>query len=263
LQTNLTRQFNNGLLFEIAYTYSKAIDNGSEVFVSTGGSSYPQNPFDTRGERGLSAFDRTHRAAITGVYTVPYRGGDSGWRGVANYALRNWTIAGTAQLQSGAPDTIYFNGLDENLDRRTTNDRPDLGNLNAPLNLSSACLGSATCITGIGSQLADETYVDNNTGAPGTRDQFRYIAVTGRPGNLGRNTYRNDWSQDYTLAVERIFPIPHLEHHQLEFRIEGINPFNHPNPGLVSVNLLDPNFLNRDIAKTGGRSVNLWLKYRF
>ncbi len=263
LQTNLTRRFQNGFLLQVAYTYSKAIDNGSEVFTSSGGSSYPQNPFNVRGERGFSAFDRTHRAAITGVYTVQYRGGDSGWQGVANYALRNWTVAGTAQLQTGAPDTVYFAGLDENLDLRATNDRPDLGNANAALNLSSACINSPNCITGIGSVQDDGTYADFNTGAPGSRDQFRYLSVSGRPGNLGRNTFRNDWTQNYTLAVERIFPIPHLEHQQLEFRIEGINPFNHPNPGLVSTNLLDPTFLNKDIVYTGGRTVNLWLKYRF
>ncbi len=263
LQADLTRHFRNGFLLEVAYTYSKAIDNGSEVFTTTGGTSYPQDAFNLRGERGPSAFDRTHRGSVTWVYSLPYRGGDAGWRAVANQLLRNWTISGTAQLQSGAPDTIYFSGLDENRDLRSTSDRPDLSNPRAPLNLSSACINSSTCITGIGQMQANGTVVDFNTGAPGSPSQFKYIAVSGRPGNLGRNTYRNDWTQDYSFAVERIFPIPHLEHHQLEFRAEGINPFNHPNPGLVSANILDPVFLNTDIVKTGGRIVNLWLKYRF
>ncbi|MBV9676095.1 MAG: hypothetical protein JO185_07160, partial [Acidobacteriaceae bacterium] len=263
LQVDLTRRFRNGFLLEVAYTYSKSIDNGSEVFTTAGGSSYPQDPFNLRGERGVSAFDRPHRAAVTWVYSLPYRGGDAGWRGMANQLIRNWTVSGTAQLQSGAPDTIYFGGLDENGDLRSTNDRPDLGNPSAPINYSDACLNSTSCITGVGSLLSNGTYVDYNTGAPGTRGQFRYIAVSGRPGNLGRNTFRNDWTQDYTLAVERVFPIPHLEHHQLEFRAEAINPFNHPNPGLVAPNLLDPVFLNKDIVYTGGRVLNLWLKYRF
>jgi outer membrane receptor protein involved in Fe transport len=264
LQVDMTRRFSKGFLLEVAYTWSKSIDDGSEVFTNSGGSSYPQDPFNRRGERGVSAFDRPHRAAITWVYSLPYRGGDSGWRGVANQLIRNWTISGTAQLQSGAPDTIYFGGLDENGDLRSTNDRPDVANLSVPINLSPACLNSATCITGIG--LLDPTtgtYSDANTQAPGTRNQFRYVSVSGRPGNLGRSTFRNDWTQDYTLAVERIFPIPHLEHHQLEFRAEAINPANHPNPGLVSPNLLDPTFLNKDIVYTGGRILNLWLKYRF
>lgn len=262
LQTDLTRRFRNGFLLEVAYTYSKAIDNGSEVFTTSGGSSYPQDAFNLAGERGPSVFDRTHRGSVTWVYSLPFRGGSTGWRNVANQIVRNWTISGTAQLQSGAPDSIYFSGNDENGDLRPNNDRPDLGNPNAPLNLSASCIESSTCITGIGQRTA-AGYVDYNTTAPGTASQFRYLAVNGRVGNLGRNTYRNDWTQDYTIAVERIFPIPHLEHHQLEFRAEGINPWNHPNPGLVSTDLLDPVFLNTDIVKTGGRILNLWLKYRF
>ncbi len=263
LQVDLTRRFSKGFFLEVAYTYSKSIDDGSEVFLTSGGSTYPQDPFNRRADRGVSAFDRPHRASVTWVYSLPYRGGNAGWRGAANQIIRNWTVSGTAQLQSGAPDTIYFNGLDENGDLRATNDRPDIANLSVPINLSPACLNSTTCLTGIGQVQTDGTYVDANTGAVGTRNQFRYVSTMGRPGNLGRNTFRNDWTQDYTLAVERIFPIPHLEHHQLEFRAEAINPTNHPNPGLVSTNLLDPVFLNKDAVFTGGRILNLWLKYRF
>jgi len=263
LQTDLTRRFRNGLFLEVAYTWSRAIDDASEVFTTSGGSSYPQDPFNVHGDRGPSAFDRRHRGSVTWVYTLPYRGSDKGFRGVANYLARNWTFSGTAQLQTGAPDTIHFAGLDENGDLRTTNDRPDLGNAHAPINYSDACLNSPTCITGLGMAGPNGTYFDAKTGAAGTRDQFRYIQVSGRVGNLGRNTFVNDWTEDYSFAVERIFPIPHFEHHQLEFRMEGINPFNHPNPGLVSADLLDPTFLNKDIQYTGGRVVNFWLKYRF
>ncbi|HVW85516.1 MAG TPA: TonB-dependent receptor [Bryobacteraceae bacterium] len=263
LQADLNRRFRNGFMIEVAYTYSKAIDDGSEVFVSSGGSSYPQDAFNIRGERGVSAFDRTHRGVVTWLYSLPYRGSNGGWHGAVNQIVRNWTISGSAQLQSGAPDTIYFGGLDENGDLRATNDRPDLGNPRAPINYTDACMTSSTCITGIGQLMPNGSLVDFNTRAPGTANQFRYIAVSGRPGNLGRNTFRNDWTQDWSLAVERIFPIPHLEGHQLEFRAEGINPFNHPNPGIVSPDLLDPAFMNRDLSFTGGRIVNLWVKYRF
>ena len=195
---------------------------------------------------------------------MPWRDNhSSGAMRAVNYAVRNWTVSGTAQLQTGAPDTIHLFGFDENGDLRTTNDRPDSGNPRAPINYSDACINSPSCITGIGQVMPNGSLVDFNTNAPGTRDQFRYIVVDGRTGNTGRNTFVNDWTQDYAFAVERIFPIPHLEHHQLEFRAEGINPFNHPNPGLVSTDILDPGFLNRDLQARGGRVLNLWLKYRF
>jgi len=105
--------------------------------------------------------------------------------------------------------------------------------------------------------------VDYTTGAAGSFNQFRYIVPASGFGNLGRNTYRNAWSQDYTLAVERIIPIPRLEGHQIELRIESTNPWNHPNPGLISPAIDDPTFMNHSLAFTGGRSVFLWGKYRF
>jgi hypothetical protein len=263
LQADLTRRFRNGLFFEVAYTWSKSIDDGSEVFTTTGGSSYPQDAFNIRGERGPSAFDRRHRGTFTWVYTVPWRASGSGYQRALNYVVRNWTISGTAQLQTGAPDTIHLAGFDENKDLRSTNDRPDLGNPNASINYSDTCLNSPTCISGVGQLMPNGSLVDFNTGAAGALNQFRYVVVNGRVGNLGRNTFVNDWTQDYAFSVERIFPIPHVEHHQLEFRAEGINPFNHPNPGVVSTDLLDPGFMNRDIQFRGGRILNLWLKYRF
>jgi len=175
--------------------------------------------------------------------------------------LRNWTISGTAQFQSGAPDTIYI-PEDINGDLRAGNDRPDAGNPHAAINYSDACLSSPTCITGVGTY-GKTGLVDFNTGAPGQLNQFRFLVPVGRVGNLGRNTYRNDWSQDYTLAVERIIPIPRLEGHQVELRGEAVNPWNHPNPGLVVPSIDDPTFLNRSLAVTGGRSMFLWVKYRF
>ena len=257
LQLDLRRNFSRGLFLELAYTYSRAIDDGSEVFTSSGGSSYPQNMFNVNGERGPSAFDRPQRLAFTWLYSLPYRG-----HGVASYLIRNWTFSGTAQLQSGAPDTIFI-PEDLNGDLHAGNDRPIAGNQKAPINYTDACFNSATCITGIGTIAPNGSLIDFSTGAPGNLSQFRYIVPASGLGNLGRNTFRNGWTQNYTVALERIIPIPRLEGHQIELRLESTNPFNHPNPGIVSPNIDDPTFMNRPLALTGGRSVLLWGKYRF
>jgi outer membrane receptor protein involved in Fe transport len=257
LQADLRRNFKNGLFLELAYTYSKAIDNGSEVFTTSGFSSYPQNAFNMAGERGPSAFDRTHRVAVTWLYSLPYRG-----HSPISYLLKNWTISGTAQFQSGAPDTVFI-PEDINGDLRAGSDRPDLGNIHAPVNYSDACLNSPSCITGVGTFAKNGSLVDFNTGAPGSLSQFRYIVPVGRLGNLGRNTFRNDWTQNWTLAVERIIPLPRWEGHQIELRGEAVNPWNHPNPGIISTDIDDPTFMNKSLSYTGGRSLILWGKYRF
>jgi hypothetical protein len=40
--------------------------------------------------------------------------------------------------------------------------------------------------------------------------------------NLVRNTFRNDSTQYYTLAVERVIPIPRFKGHEIELRGEAV-----------------------------------------
>jgi hypothetical protein len=100
------------------------------------------------------------------------------------------------------------------------------------------------------------------------------VVGKGPNGNLGRNTFYNPGRQDYELALTRIIRLPHFETHQLEFRAEAFDVFNHPNAGGgttqdgssvpgISGNLYGPTFMNKDITYEGGRTVQLWLKYRF
>jgi len=41
------------------------------------------------------------------------------------------------------------------------------------------------------------------------------------------------------------------------------NPFNHANAGDLDGLILDTTFLNKSVTFTGGRSMLLWLRYRF
>jgi hypothetical protein len=170
-------------------------------------------------------------------------------------------VSGTMLLQSGSPTVIY-----DQLDTAGTlraNGRPNLGNPNAAINYSDACLNSATCITGVGQQNKDGSFSDYNTGAPGTFSQFRYLVPTSGFGNVGRNTFENPGTAVWSLAASRSFPIPKWEGHRIEFRAEGFNPFNHANAGDLSGTIQDPNFLNKDVTFSGGRELKLWLFYRF
>jgi len=270
LQTQVTRNFGK-LTLRGAYTYSKAIDNSSEIFATTGGASRWQNVFDPRSDRGPSAFDRRHRAAITWVYELPSMHGEGAMR-VLNAVLGGWVSAGQVSFQTGAPETIYAGGFDQNGDGEPTNDRPDLGNINAPINYASSCRfdPTGTCITGVGLDIGGGQLVDLWTGAPGTVSDFRYIFNTlGRNGNLGRNTIYNPGRQDWNLSAIKRFRMPYKEGHELEFRSDFFNAFNHPNAGggttapSVNGNALSSTFLNVARTYEGGRSIALWLKYTF
>jgi len=276
LQLDVNRRFRHGLLIRGAYTFSKSIDDGSEVFVTTGGSTRVQQAFNFRGDRGPSAFDRRQRAVFTWVYDFPYPHGDAGAMKVLSYATRGWQISGTAAFETGAPDTLVFLGADQNGDLSAANDRPSLGNPAVPINYTNCFAASATCNSGVGFSTDGVHFTDFNSSFDpnfeGKSTDFRYLFIQGKNGNIGRNTFYNPGRQDWTLSLQREINV--YERHTLQLRLEAFNPFNHANFGggtgldgttvfPISTNLLDPNFLNAAPSREGGRSLRAWVKYSF
>ncbi len=279
LDLTVDRSLGHGFVLRGAYTWSKALDNGSDIFTTSGDTTRPQNLLNSSLEKGPSAFDRRHRAVFTWIYQTPPFKSSSAFARAVSWPVRDWQISGIFSFQTGAPETVYIGGYDQNGDLSAANDRPNLSNPNAPINYSPACLASATCITGVGQINPNGTLTDWNTNAPGTASQFRYIATNivgdGPNGNLGRNTFYNPGRQDYNLALTRIIRIPRWENHQFEFRAEAFDVFNHPNagggttqdgnnvPGISGNIDSTATFMNKDVTYEGGRTMQLWLKYRF
>jgi Carboxypeptidase regulatory-like domain/TonB-dependent Receptor Plug Domain len=275
LQAEVTRSVGR-LSLRAAYTWSRAIDNGSEVFTTTGGSSFWQNVLDPRSDRGPSAFNHTNVAAFTWVYALP--GPSSHF---LNEVFGGWETSGSIVLQSGAPETLYFGGLDVNGDGQG-NDRPSVLTANAPINVSPACLNNPTCVTGIaindpadlGPGLFDleQLFFGINGGQvlPVAANQVRYVANAGQNGNLGRNSINLPGLEQYNMSVLKNFKMPFGESHQLQFRADFLNAFNHFNAGQNNIvgygNLLNPGFGvlgPKSLTLDGGRSIQIWLKYSF
>lgn len=277
LDISAERRFTHGLMFRGAFTWSKSLDDVSDVFVTSGSSSYPQDLLNQRGDWGPSAFDRKFRTSLSFMYQTPSWKSNSAVANVLSWPVRDWEVAGLFSWQTGAPETISLDGYDQNGDGSASNDRPNLSNPSAPINFTPACQSDPTCITGFGQVNPDGTLTDWYTGAPGTASQFRYIATNveyiGPNGNVGRNTFYNPGRQDYDLSVMRIIKT-RWEGKQFELRADALDVFNHPNAGggtsqdgstasSVSGDLLSPTFLNKDITYEGGRALQLWLKFRF
>lgn len=279
LQAEVTRNVGR-LSMRAAYTWSRALDNGSEVFTTTGGSSFWQNLTDPRSDRGPSAFNHTNVAAFTWVYALP-----GPPKGFLNQALGGWETSGSIVLQSGAPETLYFGGLDVNGDGQG-NDRPSLINAGAPINLSSTCLSSPTCVTGLGlndpndAAILGAPLVDlgqllfgaNGQGValPISLNQVHYLADMGHNGNVTRNSIDLPGLQQYNLSALKNFKMPFGEGHQLQFRADFLNAFNHFNAGQNNIigygNLLNPGFGvlgPKSLTLDGGRSIQIWMKYSF
>lgn len=275
LQADLKRNVGR-LSLQASYTWSRLIDNASEVFTNSGGSSFWQNVFDPRSDRGPSAFNHTNVASFTWVYQLP---GPS--KGFLSPVFGGWQSAGSIVLQSGAPETLYFGGLDDNGDGQG-NDRPSLLTRNAPINASATCLQTPSCVTGLGIvDPADlgpgmfdllQAFFDPNATSllPVTASQVRYVAIAGKNGDVGRNSIDLPGLEQVNLSVFKNFKMPYAEGHQLQIRADFFNAFNHFNAGQNNVvgygNLLNPGagFLaGNNVTLDGGRAIQIWLKYSF
>jgi len=238
-QFSVERRFSHGLSLRAAYTYSKLIDDGSEVFTLAGQlTSTSANPFSQASDRGLSEFDRRQRFVMAYVWQTPSIQGDSMGMKALRAVTGHWEWSGILTAQSGIPETIYT-GTDTNEDLNSGDDRPNVVNASLPVG-----------------------------------DFARYApAAKGTLGNVGRNTYITPGDWFYDTSVSRVFPIPFkkLEHQQLTVRGEFYNAFNHGNQNAPSLDLAagpsktpgDGGFGDLFSTVTGQRQIKIYLKYSF
>jgi hypothetical protein len=281
LQTEVTRNV-GGLSLRGSYTWSRSIDNASEVFANCGGASRWEDVKDPSSDRGPSCFNHTNVAAFTWVYALP---GPS--KGFLNAVLGGWVTSGSIIFQSGAPETLFFGGLDVNGDGEGFNDRPSLINSKAPINVSPSCINNPTCVTGIAfsdplefgpglfdlEQLFFDPNVDPNLGfvlLPVDPSQVKYAALAGTNGTIRRNSITLPGLQQYNLSILKNFKMPFAEGHQLQFRADFLNAFNHFNAGQNNIigygDLLSPGLGvlgPKSLTLDGGRSIQVWMKYSF
>jgi len=172
LQLMVRRGFTNTPLGQIgllsAYTWSRNMDILSETFATNSGL---QNPSVSPVNNNLRNFDygpsdNDRRQVWTTTMSWALRGPRSG---VLGQTLGGWEVDPILTLQSGTPFTPA-DGIDRNFDGTTIGDRPDVGNLNAPLNSRAQQVGSAVCSTGLQN-------IDSK--ACVTANDVRWIAVSG------------------------------------------------------------------------------------
>jgi len=276
VSAKVERQYSHGLLLRGSYTFSKAIDDGSDVFNAFGSqnaTATPQNPFNRGANRGLSDFDIPQRAVFAYVWNIPGFSGSSSFAKGLGYVTHGWEVSGTTSLQSGAPITPYINGIDTNGDGNAANGRPFAGTgPRSQVGIDGIFVGGTA-----GQIYSLNSINDDPTGlaplVPVTTSQVGYFVAPGL-GNVGRNSLfaQGSWLQN--LAVARHVKIPHTEGHELLLRVEMYNVFNHPNAdstfGFESFNVLDASsnattnsFLNPFFALQGHRDIRLLARYQF
>ena len=250
LQVNLRRRLTKGLLYGVAYTWSRSFDFGS-----SNGTNLP-NAFDKNIFYGRSDFDRTHVFLANFVYNIDQFNHSDHF--INRAVLGHWQFSGTLQAQTGAPLSVS-----------TSNDfagvGPGSGNQLVPL------LARVNSNKSFAGQSGTSTWF-NTDAFPSNPTQFTCVNPGGtttvvnsgrsdallscvqRPyagkfaGRGTRNQITGPGFQSYNAALNKSWVlIPGHENTQLTFRAEAFNFLNHPTPDNPDVTYTSSTF---------GRSTN-------
>lgn len=228
LQTQFMCRFINSLDFQLSYTFSKAVDDVSDVFDLAGAFVLPQNSLTFAGERSAANFDVRHRFAYNLIYHFPKQNNRLGW------LTDNLQIASIGRFHTGQPFTVNSTidvNLDGNLtDRLNTTDGIEIiGSRRQPLRLTAA-------------------------------NSFALLAPFGEDGRVKRNSFRAGSILDLDLSITKQFS---FGARKLLFRTDIFSILNRVNFG-IPVRLLEAAGFGRATNTiTPARRVQFSLKYEF
>lgn len=251
--TNLWRQ----LTVNTSYTWSKTIDNVSEIFGTFGGGgtlAFSQNPLNFRsGEKALSGLDIPQNWTIAFQEDIPFFRPQQGligkllggWSVSASYIISSGQTYTPQQFAlsafSGAPygDTNFNTSFSGTFDTV----RPFVGNPNAPLTSVGIFAQDACGNFGVGcSQPAGTLLSLNDINSSGfvtetimTQNDVRFIVngleangIFGTPfGDAGRNILRNYETNIGNFSVFKTTKFG--ERVAIRWHMTMENVFNHPN----------------------------------
>lgn len=256
LQVRIDKGFSHGFLLNTSYTWSRFIDNTSEVFATTNSnSSLASVPVFQGGlilDKAPSDYDRTHRLVFSYIWNLP-----GPTKGLLGSTIGGWQIAGVTTFQSGAPFTIV-NGVDRNGDGVNGLDRPDIGNPDAPHNTRAQIVATSVCATG---------FRNPDSGTCVTPNDVFVVQGVGFPNarTLGRNTERSQWTNNFDTFLYKNFRF--TERFRLEYRLEAFNLFNHPQftgvPGRSVAGTAAKQYFDYNLLNGGGRTMRMGLKFLF
>ena len=233
----LTKRFSKGLTYTVAFTWSKAIDDGSALRSNTGDTLWPTNSYNLHAERALSQFDLPRRFVGSFLYELPFGAGKP-WasQGVLSKIVGGWQLGGILTLADGTPVNVAQLGDTAGLN--TLGNQPDATGISPiPANRSAQKFWNIAAI---------------NPTSP---------ALSWRPGNMGRNTLFSPGTEDFDASLMRDIKI--WETHMLNFRFEAFNSLNHPNWNTPSADARNPSTFGVITSAKAMRELQFALKYSF
>jgi hypothetical protein len=221
------KRFDAGYLFNVNYTFSRAID----YFSDEGLFQIEHDQTRPALNKALSDFHRKHRVILSWAWDLPFRG---------NLFVEGWQIAGIGTFQSGRPFTVTDGEFSAVL-VTTTNPRPNL----APGATHEDQTTSGSVTSRLNNYLNPAAFESSGT-------EF---------GNLGRNTVIGPDQRRVDLSVSKTTRIANAQ--TLEFRIEAYNVTNTPTFRNPARDISAANFGQITRTRGGPRVIQLGIKFRF
>jgi len=241
LQTQVSRQFTNGLQFQAAWTWSHNRDNSTADVFST----YitPRRPQDFQCfacDWSDSALDRRHRVTLQMTYDLPFLKHSDNW--IKKNVIGNWQISPVYTFQSPEYATVQ-SGVDANGNGDSAGDRVFIN----PAGVRGTGGGSVPLCYSTMPKTITCGVIDPKHPA---NDSSPYLVAYTVDPNAGNPYYVTAGKFTRPNARRNILAMPHInnfdfsilkrigftEHTSFEFSAQALNVFNHAQyvPGFIS-----------------------------
>lgn len=249
VQLSVDKRLTHGITFRGAYTFGKSIDTGGDFTNTASGVEAPPEQGTPACEhcdrfsdqKGLSLFDTPQVFVLSYSYAIPLPGRVSGW---APALFSGWQVSGSTIFQSGTAFHIH-----------SGSDAPGIGNVDGvghdrPNIVYPAILGMSIDDPDTSLSILRKEHFNTNV-APSFR------------GDIGYNTFRKDGTNNWNVAIGRMFRLPGGRERSLQFRTEFINLFNHAQFEKPQVQYSARTFAQITNTVNKGRQVQFSLRLNF
>ena len=261
LNVNIDKRFSHDFQFQVAYTFSKSLDDDSQTIAGDTFANGINSPWWwlPKAFYGPSDFNVAQTLSINALYTIPT---PKDWSGFRKQALADWELGGIFTFNSGAPTTVINNGDPLNLGNSGADQfgplvklpgcnpvNPNFIGGTAPVFINENCYaepsvptsGLSSLTYGCSAFSVDSAFANNpaNSGVltnGGKGPAFVYdptkpnYCANLSPFNIGRNGLVGPNFVNMDFSVHKTFPITKIsEAANIQFRAEIFNIFNRSN----------------------------------
>ncbi len=221
MQATLSRRLSRGLYFQAAYTWSHEIDNVSGSLSTDelnatrngqGGANIFNDQTNPQQNKASGDFDRRHRLVVSYSYDLPV----PKYNLFQNEFFRHWTISGIITYQSGLPFSVTDAGGGAFGGGTST------GIFNCPNAHSAYTHGGVDA--NLAHYLNIGCWITNNQ----RENAVPFAAGAGATGygTTPRNAFIGPRQQNWDFSIQKRIAV--REGHNLQFRMDMFNVWNHP-----------------------------------